>query len=83
MSNNSLQKLQSKLKELFQVDNKDLDFGIYKIYKVLNSQIENWIDKKLPEIVQKEFGNIKQTDTNTLFNEFMKIVEKNNLFQQL
>ena len=47
----SLQKLQELLHQLFRADNADLDFGIYRIINYRRDQIQNFIDEKLPTII--------------------------------
>ena len=47
----SQQKLQELLQQLFRADNADLDFGIYRIVNYRRDQIQNFIDEKLPAIV--------------------------------
>ena len=47
----SLQKLQNLLQQLFRADAADLDFGIYRIINHRRYQIQNFIDEELPTIV--------------------------------
>ena len=47
----SQQKLQELLHQLFRADNADLDFGIYRIINYRRDQIQNFIDERLPAIV--------------------------------
>ena len=47
----SLQKLQKLLQQLFRADDADLDFGIYRIINYRRDQIQNFIDEELPAIV--------------------------------
>ena len=47
----SQQKLQGLLQQLFRADDADLDFGIYRIINYRRYQIQNFIDEKLPAIV--------------------------------
>lgn len=47
----SLQKLQDLLQKLFRADAADLDFGIYRIINFRREQLQTFIDKELPEIV--------------------------------
>ncbi len=48
----SLQKLQDLLQQLFRADAADLDFGIYRIINYRRDQLQNFIDEELPAIVQ-------------------------------
>ena len=45
--NNFSQKLKGKLKELFQFDSSDLDFGIYRIMNYKRKEIEDFIENDL------------------------------------
>ncbi|MCY3722299.1 MAG: hypothetical protein OXG97_08780 [Candidatus Poribacteria bacterium] len=49
----SQQKLQTLLQQLFRADAADLDFGIYRIINYRREQIQDFIDEKLPTIVNK------------------------------
>jgi hypothetical protein len=53
MSDN-LAKFQSLLRELFQFDCADLDFGIYRIMNHKRAVIERWITEDLPNLVRQE-----------------------------
>ena len=55
----SLQKLQNLLQQLFRADAADLDFGIYRIINHRRDQIQTFIDEELPAIVNDAL------DTNT------------------
>lgn len=46
----------AKLKELFQLDQPDLDFGIYKVMHSREKEIIAFIDKELLTTIQGEFG---------------------------
>ena len=52
--NNSLQKFQDLLRELFQFDSADLDFGIYRIMNHKRDAIERFINEDLPKAVREE-----------------------------
>ncbi len=52
--NDALTKLQGLLRELFQIEGAgDLDFGIYRIMGQKRFEVENFIDRRLPEIVDE------------------------------
>ena len=57
--NDFLQKLKDNLKELFQFDSFDLDFGIYKIMNYKRKEIEDFIENDLIKAVEKEFKKYK------------------------
>ena len=43
-----LKRFTDLLKEMFEMDKADLDFGIYRLMKLRKNEIENFIDKDLP-----------------------------------
>lgn len=49
-------RLIDKLKELFELDQPDLDFGFYRIMHARAQEVEDFINRKLDEIVKAEFG---------------------------
>ena len=51
-----IDKFQQLLRELFQFDCADLDFGIYRIMNYKRDAIENFITENLPQSVADEFG---------------------------
>ena len=55
------QKLQGLLQKLFRADAADLDFGIYRIINYRRDQIQDFINKELPAIV----NNVLDTNTET------------------
>lgn len=46
------EELKGLLRELFQLDKTDLDFGIYRIMNMRSSDVEDFIDNKLPEALK-------------------------------
>ena len=52
--NNSATKFQQLLRELFQFDCADLDFGIYRIMNYKRSVIERFINEDLPKAIAEE-----------------------------
>jgi len=61
MANNKefLQILKDHLRELFQFDSSDLDFGIYRIMNYKRKEIENFIEQDLIQAVEKNLRNTK------------------------
>ena len=59
----SLQKLQNLLQQLFRADAADLDFGIYRIINYRRDQLQNFIDEKLPAIVQNALDTNTETES--------------------
>jgi len=69
------QKLQAKLKELFQLDLPDLDFGFYRVMHAKRKEVSEFLDEKLPKIIETSFadiGNSKlKTDLDTAKNALL------------
>jgi adenine-specific DNA-methyltransferase len=87
MSNtNSIEQLKTFLKEMFQFNSNDLDFGIYRIYNLKRKEIENFIDGKdencLEPIINKTLELVskieKQVEQKALYN-FLKDSNKESL----
>lgn len=53
----ALSELTDKLKEIFQIDRPDLDFGIYKIMGSKAAEIEQYLLEKLPQTVRAAFSD--------------------------
>lgn len=63
------EKVKSLLKELFQFDAQDLDFGIYRIMNFKRNEIEKFIDHDLIAAAEKEFEEYSKTDLSCLQRE--------------
>lgn len=62
-------KLRKLLKELFQFENEDLDFGIYRIMNYKKEQIEEFIDKDLVEEIGKQLNLLAEGARQALRKE--------------
>ena len=51
-----LAELTAKLKEIFQINRADLDFGIYRILNTRSQEIEHYLSQTLPQAVKTAFG---------------------------
>jgi adenine-specific DNA-methyltransferase len=51
--NPKLQELVTKLREIFQIDRPELDFGIYRILSASAGEINDYLQNRLPEKVQQ------------------------------
>lgn len=69
-------RLQKLLKELFQFDNADLDFGIYRIMSKKHEEIENFINKDLINYIEEELSSIENKEKENLKEELDKVKEK-------
>ena len=68
-------RLLKKLKELFQLDQPDLDFGFYKIMHAKSVQVQEFIDKDLLKIAEDTFGQADEVRTESLRADFEKAIE--------
>ncbi len=62
-------KLKQILRELFQFENNDLDFGIYRILNIKKKEISEFIEKDLFEIIKKELESVEEKDLESLKQE--------------
>lgn len=65
----NLEKLRAKLAELFQLDQADLDFGIYRIMNSKREEILRFLDKDLLPQVQSALAKYKDSGASTLTAE--------------
>ena len=52
MANERLDRFTKLLKEIFELDKSDLDFGIYRVMNLRKAQIETSLTDRLPKMVQ-------------------------------
>lgn len=59
--------LVSKLKEIFQINRPDLDFGVYRILNARSTEIAEFLDKRLKTKVEQYLGEAKSSfDENAI-----------------
>jgi adenine-specific DNA-methyltransferase len=69
-------RLVGKLKELFQLDQPDLDFGFYRIMHAKAKQVTEFIEKDLLQVIEDTFGNqADQQSAATLANARRELEE--------
>ncbi len=56
------EKLKILLKELFQLDQPDLDFGLYRIMHAKSAEVTQFLDEDLLPQVRQAFGLYKTSD---------------------
>ena len=71
---NTLQKFQSLLQQLFRADAADLDFGIYRIINYRRDQLQNFIAEELPTIVNEALD--ANTETETAHQELENLAQQ-------
>jgi len=72
MSEN-LTKLKAILREMFQLDQADLDFGIYRIMNQKREEIEQFLDRDLLPQVKTAFAQFKGEDLQAVRDELDKL----------
>ena len=68
------EKLKTLLKELFQLDQPDLDFGLYRIMHAKSDEVTQFLDKDLLPQVKQAFGLYKTSDKADLERELAKVI---------
>ena len=68
-------KFQELLNNLFQFESSDLDFGIYRILNYKRKEIEDFINDKIPKIVDESFKKYKDKLSGNINQEFEKVKE--------
>jgi adenine-specific DNA-methyltransferase len=74
--NQKYEKLKNLLKELFQLDQPDLDFGLYRIMHAKSAEITQFLDNDLLPQVKQAFSLYKNADSAELKNALAKAVEQ-------
>ena len=70
------EKLKTLLKELFQLDQPDLDFGLYRIMHAISREVTNFLDENLLPQVKQAFSEYKTADKAEIEKELMKAIEQ-------
>ena len=68
------EKLKTLLKELFQLDQPDLDFGLYRVMHAKSAEVSQFVDKDLLPQVKAAFGQYKTADKAVLEKELSKVI---------
>ena len=72
----NIQNLQAKLRELFQLDRGDLDFGLYRIMAMKSAEINEFLDEHLLPQITETLGDIAKSDTSLLEADIEKATSK-------
>ena len=71
-TNEALNTLREKLRDMFHFAHNDLDFGIFRILKIKRDEVNQFINEKLPSIVGEALAEV----TDTLYdNQLTKVRE--------
>jgi adenine-specific DNA-methyltransferase len=72
----ALEKFQGLLRELFEFECADLDFGIYRIMNYKRQVIDRYINEDLPNVIEKELSKGTLARQEKLQNEFKEARQK-------
>jgi adenine-specific DNA-methyltransferase len=68
--------LKDVLNDIFELNKADLDFGIYRIMNQKRKQVNEFIEKQLPEDIKQALSETQSTDKTEIENE-LKTLKKN------
>jgi adenine-specific DNA-methyltransferase len=74
--NPKFEKLKALLKELFQLDQPDLDFGLYRILHAKSAEVTQFLDQDLLPQVKESFGLYKTADSAEIGKELARAIEQ-------
>ena len=72
--NQRYEKLKTLLRELFQLDQPDLDFGLYRVMHAKSAEVSQFLDKDLLPQVQAALGQYRTADKAELEEELSKVI---------
>jgi len=75
-SQTNLEKLQNILRQIFQFDSADLDFGVYRILNLKREQIENFLKKDLPKAVSAELEKGALAEQSLAAKELKEVIKQ-------
>lgn len=73
---NNYNQLKIVLNDIFELNKADLDFGIYRIMNQKRKQVNEFIEKQLPDDIKKALSETQSSDKTEIENE-LKILKKN------
>ena len=68
------EKLKALLKELFQLDQPDLDFGLYRVIHAKSAEVSKFLDDDLLPQVRAAFARYRNADKTELEKELSKVM---------
>lgn len=72
---NNYENLQKVLKEIFEMDKADLDFGIYRIMNQKRDQVMDFIDRRLPKDIKDILAQTQSKDSASIQAELDKAIK--------
>jgi adenine-specific DNA-methyltransferase len=71
----SIEDLKAKLKEIFQLDRSDLDFGLYRIMNLKAEEVSNFIDNELLQQVKDGLKSYSSSDRKAIEEELTNVTK--------
>jgi len=71
--NERLNRFTALLKQIFELDKSDLDFGIYRVMNLRKTEIENFLTCRLPQMVQETLAPFAQGSKEELLAQKKQI----------
>jgi adenine-specific DNA-methyltransferase len=71
-----LEKLKTLLKELFQLDQPDLDFGFYRVMHARSAEVTQFLERDLLPQVKAAFAQYRPADKAAIEEELTKAIEQ-------
>ncbi|MDP3938597.1 MAG: site-specific DNA-methyltransferase, partial [Deltaproteobacteria bacterium] len=68
------EKLKSLLQELFQLDQPDLDFGLYRVMHAKSAEVSQFLGRDLLPQVQSAFGQYQSADKAEIEKELARVI---------
>ena len=72
----ALNTLREKLRDMFHFAHNDLDFGIFRILKIKRDEVNQFIDEKLPSIVDEALAEVTDTLHDSQLAEVKEYVKQ-------
>jgi len=73
---NALSQLQALLRDLFQLDLADLDFGLYRLLRLKHEEVEAFLTEHLPRRVDEAFQGVADEERTTLEREVSELASR-------
>ena len=77
------EELKNKLKEIFQFENEDLDFGIYRIMNYKRKEIEKFIEEDLIKEVERQLALVGEEEKKEIEEKLKEISSRNGVKKYL
>lgn len=83
MNNELKEQLKEKLEEIFRFENKELDFGIYRILNYKRKEIKEFIEKELIETIEEQLKLLGEEEKKKLIAKAESFKRKDSVIKYL